>query len=191
MLFWHLEEFNKFISVVDDVTLNALFNLLYQGGYRVGEALALTWNDVNFATKTIPVKKNWNFHTQKITTPKTSNSYRDVILPDKCFDAIMKLYEFHKKCDGFSMDRYLFGFLKPLDDNYIRRKKEKYCEMANVKVIRTHDFRHSHVSLLIKLNFSAFDIAKRLGHTVDMVNNRYDHWFDNAQVKMVNKLNSL
>ena len=48
-----------------------------------------------------------------------------------------------------------------------------------------------HNTLLINLGFDSFDIAKRLGHTVDMVNNIYGHWFNDAQIKMVDKLNSI
>ena len=75
--------------------------------------------------------------------------------------------------------------------NNIKNIKDRCAEKADVPIIRIHDLRHSHVSLLINLGFDSFDIAKRLGHTVDMVNNIYGHWFNDAQRKMVDKLNNL
>lgn len=191
MLFWHPDEFLRFIDVVNDITFKALFNVLYWCGLRIGESLALTWNDVNLTTSTIKVSKTYNNNQHLITTPKTYNSYRDVIMPERCIKSIIALYEYSQKLDGFSNDKYLFGYTQPFDDNFVRRHKNEWCRIANVKQIRIHDLRHSHVSLLINQGFSSFDIAKRLGHTVEMVNNHYGHWFDNSQQKMVDKLNRL
>lgn len=91
----------------------------------------------------------------------------------------------------FDNNKLLFYFDKPLDENSIRIKKDRWIKEAGVKRIRIHDLRHSHVSLLISLGFNPFDISKRLGHTVEMVNNVYGHWFQDAQSKMVDKLNTL
>lgn len=189
MRFWHPEEYNKFITIVDDKVYIALFNVLYWCGLRIGEALALRWSDINIHEKTITVSKTYTKHKRQTTTPKTKNSYRSVIMPDRCFTSIYALYEAHSKTIGFNEERYVFGFNKPLDDNSIRIKKDNWIKQAGVQRIRIHDFRHSHVSLLISLGFSPFDIAKRLGHTVEMVNEVYGHWFKDAQQKMVDKLN--
>lgn len=191
MLFWHPEEYDQFISVVDDVSFNAMYNVLYWCGLRIGEVLALTWNDVDMFAKTIKVSKTYNNHHHILTTPKTPQSYRTVIMPNKCYTSIQHLRALHEQYEDFSNDRFLFGFDKPFDDNKVHRYTDKWVKQSGVKKIRIHDFRHSHVSLLINLGFPAFDIAKRMGHSVDMVNNRYGHWFDNAQQKMVDKLNSI
>lgn len=59
---------------------------------------------------------------------------------------------------------------------------------AGVKRIRIHDLRHSHVSLLIELGFSAVAIADRMGHeSVDMTYH-YAHMFPSRQDEMANKL---
>lgn len=189
--FWQPEEFYKFIEVVDDIVYLTLFNVLYWCGLRIGEALALNWNDIDFNKKTIRINKSYSDYKHRITNPKTQNSYRTVIMPDKCFDAVSKLFEHDKQIIGFDNQKYIFHFEKPLNQDTIKNRKDRWIAKANVKRIRIHDLRHSHVSLLINLGFSAFDIAKRLGHSVDMVNNVYGHWFQNAQNKMVDKLNNM
>lgn len=191
MLFWQPNEFYQFISCVDDVVYIAFFNVLYWCGLRLGEALALNWSDVDLDKKIIYVRKSYSKYDHKVSSPKTSNSNRNVLIPNQCLEALSKLNEKHKKYIGFNKERFLFDFIKPLDENTIRRNKNKWCQEANVKQIRIHDFRHSHVSLLINLGFSPFDIAKRLGHTVEMVNNVYGHWFTDAQQNMVDKLSSV
>lgn len=188
MLFWHPDEYIKFIENVDKLPYRALYSTLYWCGLRIGEALALTWEDINFDAKTIDIHKTYSKHTKQITSPKTSNSYRIVIIPKNCIEILRELKEYHKNLIGYSEDKFVFNFDKPLDDNIIREYKNKVCALSGVKQIRIHDFRHSHVSLLISLGFSAFDIAKRMGHSVEMVNNTYSHWFKEAQIAMVNKL---
>lgn len=190
MLFWHPDEYMKFISCVDKLPYHALYNTLYWCGLRLGEALALNWNDIDLQARTIDIHKTYSKHTKQITSPKTNNSYRVVIIPKQCLSVLMQLKEEHKKLIGFNEDKFVFNFNKPLDENVIRSYKNNICKKANVQQIRIHDFRHSHVSLLISLGFSTFDIAKRLGHTVEMVNNTYGHWFKEAQIAMVNKLDS-
>ncbi len=61
MNFWELHEFRKFISYVDDEVYNVLFNLLFFTGVRKGEALALTWNDINFDSKYIKISKSCSY----------------------------------------------------------------------------------------------------------------------------------
>lgn len=189
--FWQPSEFNEFIKVVDEHIYVALFDVLYWCGLRIGEALALKWSDIDMDKKTIIVNKSYTKHTHQFTPPKTQNSYRTVIMPNHCFNAVLDLYQNQKKIIGFDNNKLLFYFDKPLNENSIRIKKDRWIKEAGVKRIRIHDLRHSHVSLLISLGFNPFDISKRLGHTVEMVNNVYGHWFQDAQSKMVDKLNTL
>jgi integrase len=58
-----------------------------------------------------------------------------------------------------------------------------------VKRIRIHDLRHSHVSLLIDMGFSALAIADRVGHESIDITYRYAHLFPTRQTEMAEKLN--
>ena len=55
-------------------------------------------------------------------------------------------------------------------------------------MLRMHDLRHSHASYLInnmRNQYSVYDVAKRLGDTVDTVLDTYAHWFKDADRKLV------
>ena len=65
---------------------------------------------------------------------------------------------------------------------------ERGCKQAGVKRIRIHDLRHSHVSLLIEMGFSALAIAERLGHESTEVTMMYAHLFPNKQEEMAERL---
>ena len=63
------------------------------------------------------------------------------------------------------------------------------CKASGVKEIRIHDLRHSHVSLLIDLGYSAVAIGQRAGHESVEITYRYAHLFPTVQKDMAEKLN--
>lgn len=190
MDFYTIEDFNKFISVVDKIKYKAFFNVLYFCGLRKGEAMALTWKDIDFNKKTMNINKSWDTENHVITSPKTANSFRTLLIPKRCLDSLKDLFDMYRINDT-TLDKNVFGYFKPISVNSIDIANRSYALKAGIKHIRIHDFRHSHVSLLINQGFSAFDVAKRLGHTVEMVLNVYSHWFIDSQEKMLDFLNTL
>ena len=64
------------------------------------------------------------------------------------------------------------------DYHQLQSEERKRDEaLGDLEPFKIHDLRHSHVSTLIELGFTAFEISKRLGHSVEMVNNTYGHYF--------------
>lgn len=80
--------------------------------------------------------------------------------------------------------------LFPLSKHSMKSAMEKACKATGVKVIRLHDLRHSHVSLLIDMGFSALAIAERVGHESIDITYRYAHLFPTRQTEMAVKLNN-
>ena len=60
---------------------------------------------------------------------------------------------------------------------------------SGVKRIRVHDLRHSHVSLLIDMGYSALAISQRMGHEAIDITLRYAHLFPTVQLEMAEQLN--
>lgn len=190
MNFYTPEEFNLFISYVDHIVYNAFFTISYFCGLRKGETLGLLWQDIDFDNNEIDINKSWDSRNHIMTSPKTKNSYRKIVLPKRATEAFLALKEYYcvKNSD---QDKFVFGYYKPIAISAIDVANRKYSEIAGLKRIRIHDFRHSHVSALINKGFSPFDIAKRLGHTLEMVNNIYGHWFKESQSKMIKYLDTI
>lgn len=191
MNYFTLEEFNVFSSVIDDEVDLLIFNILYWCGLRKGELQALSINDIDLKSGTLYVRHNYDYRNHKLTTPKNINSNREVMLTTHLIGALKHHMLHLSKYTGFTRSRFLFGYDKPISSTTLERKKNLYCKLAKVKQIRIHEFRHSHVSLLVNNGVSDFDISKRLGHSRDMVNNTYSHWFKENQIKLVDKLNSM
>ena len=75
-----------------------------------------------------------------------------------------------------------------ISKNYLHREMDRGSKEAGVKRIRIHDLRHSHISLLIDMGFSAVAIADRVGHESIEITYRYAHLFPSKQVEMAKKL---
>ena len=187
--YFTFDEFNSFINVVNDQLHYNLFSLLYWCGPRIGEAIALTWNDIDLNNGTIRINKTYNAKSRSVTPPKTRQSYRTIYLSNNLKRSLEAFYESEKDRVEFNDSCIVFGFNKFLDDNTIKRAKDSYCIAANVKTIRIHDFRHSHVSLLINSGCTPFEISRRLGHSISMVESTYSHMFASTQQNIVNLLN--
>ena len=193
--FWTIQEYKKFISVVDDQIYKVLFDLLYFTGCRQGEALALTFNDLTddvlYINKTI--SKEYYNGRRAITTPKTKKSIRKIHIDSELKVEIKQLSEYYNtKFNDFNNNFYIFGGVKPLSPTTIDRRKNKYCDIANVKHIRIHDFRHSHASLLLSNNIPITAISNRLGHSdISMTLNIYLHLISEDEKRVLTTLNSL
>ncbi len=75
--------------------------------------------------------------------------------------------------------------------SYLHHEMDRGAKAAGVKRIRIHDLRHSHISLLIDMGFSAVAIADRVGHESIEITYRYAHLFPSKQKEMANRLDDL
>lgn len=186
MDFWTKAEFLKFIDAMMDSPIHYYaFEMLYWCGLRLGELLALTPDDFDFVAGTVSITKSYQRIKKQdvITTPKTRKSIRVIQMPDFLTQEIQ---DYLKQLYGVEHDSRIF----PLTKNGLKRAMEKGCKASGVKVIRIHDLRHSHVSLLIDMGFSALAIAERVGHESIDITYRYAHLFPTRQTEMAEKLNN-
>lgn len=72
--------------------------------------------------------------------------------------------------------------------SYLHNEMNRGAKEVGVKRIRIHDIRHSHVSHLIDLGFSATAIADRVGHESIDITYNYAHLFPSKQMEMADKL---
>ena len=148
-----------------------------------GELLALTPADFDFEAGTVKISKSYQrLHGEDvITTPKTKKSNRTIKMPnflcDEMRDYLGMLYGVKKKDRIFTVTK-----------SYLHHEMDRGAKEAGVKRIRIHDLRHSHISLLIDMGFSAVAIADRVGHESIEITYRYAHLFPSKQTEMADKL---
>lgn len=159
------------------------FEMLYWTGIREGELLALTPEDFDFEKQTVTINKSFQHLNGRdiITSPKTEKSNRTIKLPNFLCDEIQ---DYLKMLYDVGLDDRMF----PVTKSYLYREMERGSKQAGVKRIRIHDIRHSHVSLLIDMGFSATAIADRVGHESIEITYNYAHLFPSKQTEMADKL---
>ena len=184
MLFWTKDEYLKFADVMMDKPLSYYaFEMLYWTGIREGELLALTPEDFDFEKQTVTINKSFQHLNGRdiITSPKTEKSNRTIKLPNFLCDEIQ---DYLKMLYDVGLDDRMF----PVTKSYLYREMERGSKQAGIKRIRIHDIRHSHVSLLIDMGFSATAIADRVGHESIDITYNYAHLFPSKQTEMAEKL---
>ncbi len=179
--FWEMDEWKKFISVIEDEYDRLCFSFLFTSGLRLGEMLALTPNDVDFSSNKISVSKTFNWKLKYSGAPKTETSNRVITMPEYVMnmlkDFLLRCYE--------PPDR----IFEATSQKRLTARMKKYSEMAGIKKIRIHDLRHSHASFLIHSGVPITAISQRLGHkspkiTLDV----YSHVYKSSDAEIASIL---
>jgi len=187
MRFWTLEQYKKFsYEMMDEPVYFLCFEILYWCGIREGELLALTPEDINLDEKTININKT--FHSLKgknyTTDPKTRKSKRKISIPDFLCEEIKEYF-------NLVYELQLDGRMFPVTKGSLTNSMARGTKKAKLPHIRIHDLRHSHVSLLINMGYSAVAIADRVGHESVEITYKYAHLFPSVQTKMASELDKL
>ena len=185
MLFWTKAEYLKFADAMMDKPISYYaFEMLYWCGIREGELLALSASDFDFTNSTVTISKSYQRLKGQdvITTPKTKKSNRVIKMPQFLCE---EMQDYIKMFYSAEDDDRIF----PISKHYLHSEMDRGCKETGVKRIRIHDLRHSHISLLIDMGFTALAIADRVGHESIDITYRYAHLFPTRQTEMAEKLN--
>ncbi|MER7055269.1 tyrosine-type recombinase/integrase [Streptomyces sp. NPDC000351] len=173
--------------------LYALWLLLVSTGLRRGEALALTWSDVDLTNRQLRVRRNVQRIRRELLfgTPKTTRSIRTVSVPLHLVRALThhrEQQERERKVAGKKWqpapgqpDGLIFTTQtgRVIDPRSLNRMLTILCRDANVRRVRVHDLRHTCASLLLSRGVDARTIMETLGHsTITMTLDTYAHVMD-------------
>ena len=171
-----------------------LFRFLFLTGCRKGEALALTWNDLDLDKGTVTVSKSISNKVRdegkwySVTTPKNTGSNRTVCLP-AFFCDMLRAYQKEQQAEPSA---FAFGGADPFPYITIDRRFHQAAEAAGVKRIRIHDLRHSCASLLIHKGVSIVAVSRHLGHkSVKQTLDTYSHMLPDDQTMILRSLSSV
>ena len=188
------DEIGRFLNEAKNSEVYEFYLLELTTGLRLGEILALTWDDFDEENKTLRVNKQ----VQRIkgelvvSPPKTESSIRTIRLCDEC---VMNLILLRSRQTYITEKRLMFP--SPLthdlrDPGSIVRKLHRMQKRAGLPQIRFHDLRHSFATLSLDQGQDIKTISHMLGHTdAGFTMNTYMHVTDTMQENVASALGDL
>lgn len=166
----YLEDFElkKLLSGMDHERWKLFTEFLVLSGLRVGEAIALNREDVDFENQCIHIAKTYDFNNKLVTTPKTYCAIRDVYMQPELYRLCKKINTFIKTESLLNGYRTSLFFCDTKGHYITYASFNKYLKEKTEYIIgrklTTHALRHTHASLLLANGVSIDTISRRLGH---------------------------
>lgn len=183
------EEYQQVLALFKDKPKHSLLvQLILKTGLRIGEAVGITWDCIDFKDRKITINKQWKILKNGKAGSgfgklKTTNSYRTIPVSD---DIIVLLKDYKKNNPVINIDNRIFHYTTT--DG--ARKTINRILKANNFDFTIHDFRHTYVTRLISKGMDFKSIATLIGDTVEMVMEIYSHFNTDMEDRARNIINS-
>ena len=201
-----LKQVQSFFDAIRGHKWEALFTLALATGMRQGELLGLKWQDINFTTGILQVRRILTRVPSRTSPrvfieaePKTQYSRRSITVASFALESLqqhrLRQEEARKKAGACWQDHdYVFCTLTGthLRPNHVVDEFKKLLKKADLPDIRFHDLRHSAATLLLSLGVHPKVVQELLGHTqISMTMDIYSHVLPSMQQDAVSRLNDL
>lgn len=195
--YFNNQELKQFLTYLGSLDLSrydnlfdyVLYKLLLATGCRIGEALALTWSDIDLEAGTVKVTKTLNRY-QETNTPKSKAGVRDIEI-DRATVLLLQQYKNRQQVQSWQLGRTETVVFSPFTTEYayacnLRRRLQDHFKAANVPDIGFHGFRHTHATIMLYAGIEPKDLQYRLGHSnIAMTLNTYVHATQEGSKKAV------
>lgn len=194
-------EARTFVTAAKKNPIGHVFTVGLAVGLRLGEVLALGWEDVDLKAKTLRVRRALQRQKDGVhfVDPKTDRSRRTISLPDFVVVALQRQKVAQKKARLAAGSNWVESGLvfvttigTALDERNVRREFKAILESANLPTIRVHDLRHTCASLLLVQGVHPRVVMETLGHSqISITMDTYSHVMPALGAEAAEKMNAL
>ena len=152
------KELSDFLDYLEDKRkdLKLVCEFISLTGLRIGEACALTINDIDFKNKNITINKSYNRFSKKISSTKTSNSDRIIPLLDKTKNII------NEYINLYGNKKIIFHKMKSQN---ITNTLKYHANQFGLCGLTPHILRHFYSTVCIEAGIHQKVVQKWLGHS--------------------------
>jgi integrase len=205
------EDLNKMITFEYDHPIKHIVLVALSTGMRVGEVLALKWEDLDFNSMEITINKtltcyieikNGKRHVKKeIQTPKTKNSIRTIPLPTSIVPILEKarknqLLNEINLGNLYNKDNKNYIFLTKSGNFYhkswVNKSWGDFLKKCKVEHKKFHTLRHTYATLQSENDMQLKTVSSLLGHSsINITADIYTHVLKKQKEKAVDIINVL
>lgn len=170
----------------------------FRTGLRIGELMALKWEDVDFINRQIYVQRN--FSRGVLTTPKSAASRRFVRTTTQLLE-VLESHKIHLKNipkNRFQKWDELPEWVFPNEagnrinyGNFLNRIWNKAMKLTGLRRRTPHDMRHTYATLRLSNGDSLAEVSKEMGHgSPDITFRTYYKWLPKESRTDIDKLDN-
>jgi len=184
------EEVQNILNSCQHTNIKDIIILAYRTGMRIGEILALKWEDIDFELNFLTIKRTLSGYVDgvpEINLPKTKTSRRRIDLDIVTMDMLTRKFNIRIgefvfcKEDGSIYSR-----------QYVAQTLKSICKIANVEFKCFQTFRHTHASILLANGVHPKIVQERLGHyNISITLDTYSHLIPSMQGAAVDVFNQI
>ncbi len=143
---------------------------MLQTGFRFDEAMAITWQDIDFEANTIYTYRRFSSVKKQFTKPKTRTSIRKVPMTNDLQQLLLKLKSQEEKMlnnlkiknKKYFLFDYRFGMIS---NNAINKYLSNILDELEIdSKMTTTGSRHTYGSYLLGSGVDSWAVAKLMGH---------------------------
>ncbi len=159
----HPEDMSAYLAAAEKHNALPMFYLELVSGVRKGELVALLWDDLDTANRTISVSKQAAVRNGEITIsrPKTETSIRKISIPQEAVDLLIQEHEKHPDNPYMFPSPKTGGMYYP--DSVVNLHK-RILKDAGLEHIRFHDLRHTFATMALQNGVDVKTVSSMLGH---------------------------
>lgn len=204
------DEIKVLLDAIRDSSYKEFITICLGTGMRRGEALALTWNDVDLDNNTIDINKSLGkvylfdsdgnkTRKQIIQSPKTTSSNREIPFP-KSLNSVFKDIKIKQKrnkirCGECYQDsNYVFTTQigTHIDVTNLSHAWDRILKKAELPHKKFHALRHTYATKLFENKVELKTASKLLGHSsIEMTADIYTHVIPKQKIDAVEKIDYL
>lgn len=168
------DEIRTLLDEVENTKYYIPYIIALHTGMRLGEILALTWDDIDFNTNRIYINKTLIVHNKNqlsLSTPKTQSSNRNILITQQLKDELLQWKEKQPliiQSMGYSVAKEKIVCTdekgKLLNPKHFSARNSVFSKRTGVN-FKFHDFRHTHATMLLESGVNAKIVQERLGHS--------------------------
>lgn len=193
-----IDEQRTYMNAIKGHRYELILTAILATGMRVGEAIALKWENINLNTGMIKIcetarrtkvyDKEGNGKRELVTkSPKTEKGYREIPI-QKTLLTTLKLHNLASSSD------YVFSTRNntPIAYNHLVESHNTLCDKAGIRRVGIHALRHTFATRSIEAGINVKTVSELLGHSkVQITLDTYVHSTDDVKRDAMNIIDNL